>query len=330
MSAWLRPAGGGFGAKQEVVTEGPLVGVSLSRPAEDGAARPGPPSDWTVGALRAALAPDGTVLIAWVQQFARLNAAKVARGTLSGGFGRSEAISSPCRPASDAQIVTLDDGSLAVAWTDATTADAASVRLHLALPGSASASAPTARIRARVVGRRALRPRDHLHLLVVCTGGPCDVLAGVGDRETASTVPDDATRTVSVVPFGSAREPWPHPRRTTIDLTTCAATGAITQRTRLKPTLRRLAPWPAALIVHAAARRQGDDVVVTWRTDRPARQTGFIATAGTDAASGIVLGQRRTRFHVTLRYVPQTVRRVRILGISLDSGIRRNAAAPIR
>ena len=94
---------------------------------------------------------------------------------------------------------------------------------------------------------------------------------------------------------------------------------------------RRKLP-PVRRLLEVRAVREGDDVVVTWRTRRPARRQGYTVEAqdrrhvpggdlelltATRRADG-----RRTRWRARLRDVPSTQRFVRVTVTGIDPPYR--------
>ncbi|MFN8202202.1 MAG: hypothetical protein U0S48_06530 [Solirubrobacteraceae bacterium] len=357
VAVWLRAPGGRFAAQQPPAPPPPDIGGGFLTVTGAGAAprRPQTPTDWTAGRLHAAIGTDGAVLVTWTEEQAPgdISTVRAARGILTGGLERPATVSGRCRTAIDARIVTLDDGRLGVVWTDGPGGlrrrdlRRGPYRLHLSLADAAAADVPTSprvRLRAAVAGPRAVRGGRPLRLRITCWHGPCDVRAAVGARDdrgaelegagtssSTRTIADGATGRLDVVPFDGQGRPQLRPRRRTIDVIACAPSGETRQTIRLRPVLRQIQPSPLPRILASRARRRGDRVTITWRTDRPARRVRFLAqTRRTDPVMGMIGGRGRTRFRLALDGVPHATHTVTLVVLSTEADRARRVRVAIR
>lgn len=176
-------------------------------------------------------------------------------------------------------------GSTGVAWTDHD-ANRRDGRLHLALGGAAEAPDPAApTVRVQAPRNRVLKVGDDLVLTFRCSAA-CDV------RAQADPLSDD---TISLRRAGEAQlklrqgyQPLATLRDGPVEvLLRYAAPGArrATKATRTLQ-LRRAPGARRPRVIGARARRAGDDVMVTWRTDINALAENFIAFASVEAKPG--------------------------------------------
>ncbi len=185
--AWTRPADGAFSPPQLLTgsfaaTVGTIWGSIYFAERPTRVEPPGDPEHQSVGT---ALAPDGSVLVTWVDRPTAIRAdrVRVARGSVHGGFGRAARIGGDCRAANAAKPFVRRDGSLAVAWSD--NADVRSSHALLAEErgggriGLATLGAPAAPARRPSGGHQllddTLEVGEPLRLRVRCEGAPCDV-----------------------------------------------------------------------------------------------------------------------------------------------------------
>ncbi|MDA0184787.1 hypothetical protein OJ997_31080, partial [Solirubrobacter phytolaccae] len=152
-------------------------------------------------------------------------------------------------------------------------------RLHLALEGVAPPAEPVApRVTVRAPERRALRPAQTLVLPVRCSAA-CDV------RAIVPGAPPESDATASRANAGVVRlrispllsKPLvPRNGKLRLTLRTSAPGSRNVQRQAVTVALRRLPAPRTPRILDARARRDGDDVVVRWRTDGPVRDAYFV------------------------------------------------------
>ncbi len=221
--------------------------------------------------------------------------------------------------------VQLADGTAGVAWAD-NDEKARDGRLHLAVEGAANAAdprAPSVRVlppRGRLVGAR-----DPLKLAVHCSAA-CDVRASTeGDAPRPGRCrcrrAGDAQLTIqpSARPIATLRG---GPVRVLVRYGGPGARRAAAKSLTIE--LRRRPSPPHPRLLGAVARRDGDDVVVSFRTDRDAKAEDFLvyATATRDPDATALQGDEPTgtkrRFQLRLRKV-ETARFVTVLSFIEDT-----------
>jgi hypothetical protein len=211
--AWTRPPGGLFSPPQRIAVGRAANGImSLSQIFSAGAPRrTAPPADSRHQALSTAIGPGGEVLVTWVDapDAGSADRARVARGTLTGGFPLPSAhVGGACRMANGIVPLRRADDSLAVAWSDNARVRRTNAMWDEVLGGGAirlatfgaggaggaiGADATPPRAAASVLGPRRLRIGQTLRLRVRCGGGPCDV-RGVVAAAPARPPEDPADR----------------------------------------------------------------------------------------------------------------------------------------
>jgi hypothetical protein len=301
----------------------------------------GAPDDGDNGALRAAMAPDGRVLLAWRAERRSVMTTHVAAGTLAEGLGAPVRLGSPVRDVNGVAPLFLADGRAAVAWTDNATVFGFGLptdngRVHVAVesvPAMAEPDAPGVRL----TGRRTQHLFDSqpIRLGVACDSA-CDVRAVLSGRRS-----DSAPLTRSLSRAGAMRlslysydmTSRTRPQRRLRVLVRASAPGghAVTTVSLRVLVVRRPAlPVPAPLDVRAV--RRGGSIVVSWRTASPARRASYtvigqrrrrlsVETLRDPGLFDYVEGRGRTRFTVRLQSErPSAVHWVAIYGISLDQG----------
>ncbi len=248
------------------------------------------------GGTRATITADGRALITWAGPARRdgvwWNAPRSALLPLAGGAPVRQDHGAELRDVGSLTPLELADGRAAVAWTDNDAADKDG-RLHLAVEGAADGTDPAApSIRVRPPANRTVGVTEALELSVHCSAA-CDVRGSIGgDESSTGTVSlrraGDATLQIqpSNRPLAPARGgPVKVLVRYGAPGTRHAAAKSLTLRLRRPPVL------PRPRLLDAVARRSGDDVVVTWRTDRDAKAENFLAYATASAArDAVVLG----------------------------------------
>ena len=267
------------------------------------------------GVPRAAILPDGRALVTWAgaAQYGDLWWTSPLSVTLplAGGPAVGQTFGADLRPAGTVTPVVQADGGAAIVWVDNDAEHQRDGRLHLALEGAADAAEPAPpELRVSAPKRRVLKADEDLRFRVRCSSA-CDVRAQLG---TGVLAPDDE-RTLTragetelrlrqlVAPLASLRGgPVTIRLRYGAPGTRHATGRSVTFR------LRRLPDAPRPRVLDAAARRVGDEVVVTWRSDRDARASNFFAygTANRSTDSGELYGNgdvtgRGRRFRIRLK-----------------------------
>jgi hypothetical protein len=352
LTATLRPPGGRFGAARSVEPSNLFGGDGFSVDYLG----PSHPSDGSAGALAAALGAGGDVVLSWVDSSdaSHADAAQVVRGTLGGGLGRRTRLGTPCRAASAATPVTLRDGRLGVAWTDAARVASdhgledprGGGRLHVATPDAAvpDPHALPPELSAEVVGPRALHVGESLRIRVRCRRGPCDVRAVASAFRIRPTVFRASAPVAASTALGTGRSAtlelspssgrtFAHrraPTPTAVTLIACGATGAVAAPLTLHPRLSQVAPPPLPRVLDVRARRHGNAIHVTWRTSIPARGVSFVVwsqSANNPEFGAERAGHGHIHFSVTLH--PRDAAHVRRVGVAMqsdDAGIVRTVA----
>ena len=241
---------------------------------------------------RALIVSAGRALLSWAGPASHDGVwslgARSATLPLAGGSAETRAHGAGVRDAGSVTPLALADGGAAVLWTD--DVDDEDVRLHLAVEGAAAAADPPGpSVRIRPVSKRVLGGGQALVLRVTCSAA-CEVRAQTGAGLTgaggslsrAGAGSEELRLEPSFRPIASLRG---GPVRVRV---VSGAPGARTATaSTLTVNLRRRAAPPLPRVVDAVARRDGDDVVVTWRTTRDAdADTQFLfATANRDTAA---------------------------------------------
>lgn len=294
VTAVRRPGPGvAFGAKAEVAP----AAAESERTAEFGVAYglagTNPPPD-AFPELGATFTADGRVLLtrATDEDGVRVTTFPLAAGAPS----EHSALGGALRWAYGLSALTLADGRLAVAWTDDRglfdRTGKPDGRLHLAIEGLASPAERTPpKVTVGVPKRRALRPAEPLLLPVRCSAA-CDVRVAVPGFPAATDVTGSLARagTTRLLIRPGSRPLAPRRGRLRLRLRT-SAPGARAVRTQtVRVALRRLPAPRVPRILGARARRDGDDVVVRWRTDGPVLDAyfGVYATKARSRESAVV------------------------------------------
>jgi hypothetical protein len=175
-----REQAGAFGAPR-VVARGwsinPIVAFEPFRPVSRLSL---PPVEFEEERLRAALAPDGRVLLAWPglagPRLLWSGSAHAVLGSLGGAFEPPRRVGGTLRDTDQVAPHFLPDGRAAVAWTDR--AEEAAGRLHLAVEGAPELAAAPIRLRLRAPRFQRLAPRGSPRVTAVCSG-PCDLRGSI-------------------------------------------------------------------------------------------------------------------------------------------------------
>ena len=290
-----RAGPGAFGAAREIAPSRPFP----ETPEGDAAAGwtafvGGPPLDTRT--LHATVG-GGAFLVAWPDE-----GAQVATGALAGGAATRASLGSPVRAVTSLAPVTLADGRTAIALAD-DDANAGGIlsapgRLQLALPDTPRpASVPPPGIDVPRLSRQRLYADESAKLPIRCSGS-CDV------RATAGAITYEVRSRATAGPLSLTL--W-HPRVVhgfaPVELT-AATPGSRATRTlhvRVPVTLRREPPVPKPLDVHV--KKDGHDLIVTWRTAFAARRITFAVAAfegGTPLDSRSAAGAGKRAFRVRL------------------------------
>ena len=330
IEAVTRAAGGSFGPVTTVAPPPPLRyygdgdGWLAINPFDP---RSGPP----IGdepELEVALSDDGRVLVGWRSTAGSLPlqtaVAHAATGRLGGTFDSPQTLGAPMRRTTDLAALFLADGRAALAWTDNArfTRDG---RLHVAVESAApQPAAPAPRLTVEAPRRQRLYASQGVRLTARCDAA-CDLRAAVRDRNGIS----NAT-TATLLKAGTIRLRPFHERagraRIVVQATAPGGDGAVERTLRIRIARRPSPPFQAPLDVRA--RRDGDAIVVKWRTAGPAKRQSFVVvgvrkrrdldTVVTGAFVGVeARGRRRHSVRLHARRLDR-VRWVGVLGSSND------------
>lgn len=167
-----------------------------------------------------------------------------------------------------------------------------------------------------MIGSPALHGGQPLRLRVRCGGGPCIVRGAAtaypvarfsSDPSLAGgsiALPRGRAGVLSLPPAAGTTLARTRGASTQISLLACTPTGTRATHLTLHLHLRRLAPLPMPRVVGLVARRHGSEIVVTWRTTIPARDTTFEVLAQPFELARPVIaelaGHGHSRFSITL------------------------------
>jgi hypothetical protein len=257
----------------------------------------------------------GRALVTWAAPLDRDGVweltARSATLPLDGGAAELRAHGAGVREAEIVTPLLAADGAPAVMWRDETEEEADD-RLHVAVEGLTDPPAIGPRVTVRAGPKRVLRAGEALVLRVTCSAA-CDVRAqtgpgygGASDRLSLTRAGTGRLRLQGELrPLATLRG---GPVRVHVR---SAAPGAATARTQtLTLRLRRRPGPPLPRVTGAVARRDGDDVVVTWRTTRDAEPENLFVFTPEPLGYAEPDGGPR-RFRARLRDVP-SVRSVSI------------------
>ena len=332
-----RAPGGSFEAPAQIWSRGQAdSGGFIAIGLEDEVA---PPLDQA--RLRAAIAPDGSTAITWIapRRVAgdRLPAGFVATASPEAPY-RVVRLGGPCRSVNGVVPRAGSDPRPGAAWTDNAAHHLdddlefpiASGRLHVTDPNAARPAAATpppglTLPRSRRVQR--LWSEDSIRVPVVCDA-PCDLRVFAPDGNdpavaAGASFAGPGRGDVEVYPTLEKLGLRVRTQRLVVHACSADGTSMATARTTVRVVRNRPPPVPEPVGVDA--RREGNEVVVSWRTDFPARRTSFTVfglngrgeEAGVAAEPGFVEGKGRTRFRVRLPILRG--RRVRYVTVHASS-----------
>ena len=311
--------------------------------------------------LSAALGADGRSVLAWTAPRTlafgdRPLGPRAAVGTLAGGFGRPATLGCPCR-ATNGVVALIDAGARpGVAWTDNISDSrfgpgrdlaAGGGRLHLAHPGRPTMPAvPPPRLHLAAPRPQRLHSGQPARVGARCSG-PCDLRAlvpgarGGRPRAVGSAALERAGRTTFAVrpPFDKNLAP-PRPGRVPVVVRAYAPNTSSFSTARVAVRLSRLPAPPTPRPRDVRARREGQSIVVTWRTRRPARKVSFVVDGRrrrSQPARAVHLfdsveGRGRTRFRARIELKPGD--RVRFVAVTASGNVlpsvQRTVVVPVR
>ncbi len=268
-------------------------------------------ADREAGFPRAEIVPGGRVLLTWSDAVSRdavdWRAPRSATIPLSGAAADVRTHGAELRHAVSVTPVVLANGATAAAWTD-NHADRDG-RVHAAVEGVADAADPAApRLRVGSPSKRTLGVSQKFSLPVTCSAA-CDVRAQIGGGTGAGDEVSLRRAGTGSLEFEPANRRLVGPRGGQVRVklrygapgVKRAAARTVTLRFRARP----LPPVPR--VIGAVARRDGDDVVVSWRTDSNSEDFLVFVSASTDpevaALGAIGVDRKAQRFRLRFRDV---------------------------
>ncbi len=233
------------------------------------------------GDARATITADGRAVVTWVgpAPYGGVwgSPAHVATIPLAGGAPSSAALGAELREAGSTTALTTADGTLGVAWADNGSRERDG-RLHLALEGVPDGADPAPpKVTIAAPKRRVLAADEPLRLGVRCSAA-CDVRLQIGSGLFAPSENVSLTRAGSRrVSLGAGLQPLATLRGGPVTVLVRYAAPGARRSTAGNVTyhLRRLPNTPLPRVLGASARRDGEAIVVTWRTDRDAKASNF-------------------------------------------------------
>ena len=233
------------------------------------------------GDARAMISADGRGVVTWAGTAKRdgfwYSPSRLATLPLAGGAPSDAPFGAELREAGSTTPLTSADGRLGIAWADNNDREKDG-RLHLALEGVPDGADPAPpQLTVIAPKRRVLASDEPLRFGVRCSAA-CDVRVQIGSGVLA---PGD---TVSLTRAGRRQvslDPSLAPLATlrggpvTLRLLYAAPGARHTISKNVTYRLRRLPDPPLPKVLDAGARRDGKEIVVTWRTDRPAKGSNF-------------------------------------------------------
>jgi hypothetical protein len=343
IEAVTRAAGGAFGPVSTVAPPPPLryygsdEGGWLAFDPFD--YRSGPPID-DGSELEAALSDDGRVLLGWRGTVGNMplqtTVAHAATGRLGGAFDAPQALGAPMRRTTGLAPLFVADGRAALAWTD-NARFARDGRLHVAVEGAVPRpAAPTPRLTIEAPRSQRLYALQSVRLTARCDTA-CDLRASVRGRHG----PGDAV-TATLLKAGTIRLRPFHEQagRSRIVVQATAPGGHRTVERTLRIRIARRPSPPIQSPTDVRVRRDGDAIVVNWRTSGPAKRQSFIVvgvrkrrdldTVVIGAIASVDGGGRR-RHSVRLHaQQPERVRWVGVLTYGDDTGDERHRFVRVR
>lgn len=300
----------------------------------------GPPLDQDNGRLRAAIAPDGRLILAWLDPLDAGDgdhpvAARSVLGSLGGAFRAPTRHGSPCRAANGVAALLRADRTPGLAWTDNETQPLLSAappeqpvargRVHLDGPvGTGAAPAPP-RITSLAARPHPLRFEEPLRVRVRCDRA-CDLRGFIPTRHGprafgTATAAEGKTVTLPIQPMVDRNVAGRRPGRVRVVVHACTRDGGsvTTAALRVPVTRRALPSIPTPLDVRA--HRVERSLLVSWRVARPGAGLSFLIEArrlrstssGIRGAYRLVSGHGRTEFRARLRVPPgQPIRYVAV------------------
>jgi hypothetical protein len=262
------------------------------------------------GGVRAAVTPDGRVMVTWPHLLHTQGVWRVVPGVALIGFSgtgqESYALGGGLRVIEAITPVTLADGSLAVAWSDNGERGSRG-RIHVARAGTPIPADPVApKVTVAPPRSRTLRDSDPLMLRVTCNAA-CDVQLQLADDASISasaSLPAAGSRRLLLYPYG--RPIAPRGGGTVRVLVRSSAPGArSTTADTLTLKLRRAKILYPPRVLDPTVARDGDDLIVRWRTAKPGRPGSYFVMASDErdrtVGSAQPRGGARTSFGVRIR-----------------------------
>jgi hypothetical protein len=293
--------------------------------------RPSPPPDAGNTGLRAAMGADGRYLVSWGVELPlpfgdRRLAARMVRGVAGGAPTRPETSGCPCRSVNGIVPLVTGRGEPLLAYTDNVTSVFAFDieipsrfgRLHLAVAGPPGLGPEPPRVTVRPPPPTTLGYANRLRVRVGCDR-PCDLRAYVvGGRGRSrgmavATLRRAGSMRLAIKPKEDRHLAPPSRGRAQVVVHGHAANGRRFVRRSVPVDLRRKPVRPLPRLIDVRAVRRGGGVVVTWRTDRPARRVQFEAVQRLSGRRGVpftpkyMLGRGRRSFRVRLPGRPDSV-----------------------
>jgi hypothetical protein len=296
------------------------------------------PEDDEAGRIRTAVA-NGRALITWATSSRTAGgdapaAVSASLGSTGGRFAAASTLRSPCRGIENAAALALSDGGLATVFSDNQAhieqggfeRPVRAGRLHLALPGLASAPAPPPAVHLSVKRpRKPLGFEKPLRVNVRCSSA-CDARIFVPSARGLPRALGEVTlgragrRSVRVAPYFSEHVAPRHGSRVRVVAHACARGGTAFSSDSKRIRLRR-PPLPRLPRIRGLrAIRHGRRVIVTWHTRRRVRAVAY-EVSGLDRDGDDVTGTDperlgHGRFRAVLRDRRRRIVRVEVLAES--------------
>jgi hypothetical protein len=254
---------------------------------------PSPPHDSDNTGVRAAIGRDGRYLVSWGAERPlplgdRRLAPRMVQGQAGGAPSRPETAGCACRSINGAVPLVAAGGEVLLAYTDNVTTmfdfgfefARRAGRLHLAEPGPPGAGAAPPRLMVRPPRARTLGYGNRLRVRVGCDRA-CDLRAYVvGGRDRArgvaiETLPEAGTTRLAIKPTFDDHLAPPSRGRARVVVHGYAPNARRFASRSVPVDLRRKPLRPLPQVLNVRAVRQEGAVVVTWKTDRPAKRVSF-------------------------------------------------------